>query len=103
MEENKVIKKLETYLPMDLFEELKDFAKKNTETAFGKFDFGVALRILLLKSYYTDILLENLSRLEGKVGMLENEISDMKHKEEIPKGYREIKTLGDLKIKKEVQ
>jgi hypothetical protein len=27
----------------------------------------------------------------------------MKHKEEIPAGYREIKTLGDLKIKKEVQ
>ena len=103
MEENKVIKKLETYLPIDLFEELKDFATKNTETAFGKFDFGVALRILLLKSYYTDILLENLSRLEGKVNMLENEIAELKHKEEIPAGYREIKTLGDLKIKKEVQ
>lgn len=102
MEEN-VVKELRTYLTIDVYEALTLFAKGNTGTAFGKFDYNSALRILLMKSQYADALTEVVYNLDKRMCDLENKMNEEKEvKTQIPKGYREVSTLGDLKIQKEV-
>lgn len=85
--ENTIVKKLNTWLPLDVFEALTEFAKQNAGTALSKYDYGVAIRILLLKSMYADHLFE----LDERVSRLETKTQE----NQIPLGYKEIKTLKD--------
>lgn len=92
---NEISKKLITWLPMDVYFELLDFAKKNTMTGFGKFDFGAAIRILLQKSRTMDgleLLNERLNQLEIALHQLESKPEEESHSDE-------IKTFGDIKVK----
>jgi hypothetical protein len=75
--------------------ELLDFAKKNTLTGFGKFDFGAAIRLLLQKSRTMDgleLLNQRLNELEVAIHTLENKPEEESHSDE-------IKTFGDIKVK----
>ena len=90
MEENNVIlKKLSTMLPIEVFKDFDNYAKTNaTLTMSGKHDYGVAIRQLLEKAdqftvitkAFQDIevindkvtkLQESLDKLEGKRKELE--------------------------------
>lgn len=100
MEEiNEISKKLSTFLPVDVYFELLEFAKENTTTGFGKFDFGTAIRILLQKSKIfegLEVLNQRMNDIEVRLHELENKKTD------IPKESSdtfEIKTLGDIKLK----
>jgi hypothetical protein len=90
--DSQVSKKLSTMLPLDVFNGLTQFAKQYALTGMGKFDYGVAIRILLLKSEYAD-----------RIYSLDKRIDELDYKEEpkineIPKGMYQVKTLSDLKL-----
>ena len=48
--------RLNTMLPFDVFTEFVRFCKANSNTGLGHFDFGVGLRILLMKAKYSYML-----------------------------------------------
>jgi hypothetical protein len=78
---NIVSKKLETMLPLDVFVNLTKFAKLYAGTGLGKWDYGVALRFLLLKAEMTDYinnLDERLTLLEERLGEKEESIKKEK-------------------------
>ena len=54
-------------LPLDVFIAFTEFAKKYSGTGLGKFDYGVALRILLEKSKMDD----RISELEDQLTIME--------------------------------
>jgi len=90
-------KKLETWLPLDVFQAFTAFCKAETKTGLGKFDYGVGLRLLLMKAQYADyffVLDERLKQLE---------IKGSEEPNHIPKGWREVSTLKDIKFKKEAK
>lgn len=89
---NEISRKLETMLPLDVFQRLTEFAKREARTGLGKFDYGVAIRILLNRAEIFELLNNLLCRieiLEGRVTDIENFIQNMlKNREE------GIKTFG---------
>ena len=94
-----VSKKLSTWLALDVYYGLVEFAKQNTLTGLGKFDFSTAIRILLQKSKVFDgleVLNQRMNEIELRLHELENKNID------IPKESSdtfEVKTLGDIKLK----
>jgi hypothetical protein len=88
-------KRLETWMPLDVFENLTAFAKAWAGTGLGKFDYSVAIRILLLRSQ----MLDRLDEFEERLEKLESKSYSQEQESEIPKGYYETKTLGDKKVK----
>jgi len=64
--------RLNTMLPFDVFTEFIRFCKANTMTGMGKFDFGVGLRILLMKSKYADMLYD----MDKRISLLESETNN---------------------------
>ena len=91
--ENNVSKYLGTWLPLDVYESFNAFAKQYARTGLDKFDYGVAIRILLMKSMYADMvysLNERISKLEA----LQQPTQSLS---QIPEGYREVRTMGDKK------
>jgi hypothetical protein len=87
---SEVSKRLTTWLPADVFFAFTEFCKTNAMTGLQKFDFGVGLRILLMKAQYADMLYE----LDQRIRTLESNTQEPK--QEIPAGYFEVKTLGKL-------
>ena len=88
-EEDIVSRKLETMIPLDVYKGLNNFAKVMTKTGLGKYDYGVAIRILLQRS---DIL-EAVNLLMQDIQMLREEVSLLREK---PK-EEEVKTFGGKK------
>jgi hypothetical protein len=88
-------KRLSTWLDIDVYEELTQFAKENAGTSMDKWDYGVAFRILLMKSKYADMIYE----LERRIRELENnqETKEISKVSKIPEGYYEEKVLGGNK------
>jgi hypothetical protein len=81
--------RLNTMLPFDVFTEFIRFCKLNASTGLGKFDFGVGLRILLMKAQYADMLYE----FDKRMSVLENK-ENHNQPEEQPKT---VKTFGITK------
>jgi hypothetical protein len=61
--------RLSTMLPFDVFTDFVKFCKENSKTGIGKFDFGVGLRMLLMKAKYAD----KLEEIELRLNKLEKE------------------------------
>lgn len=89
---SEVSKKLNTFLPLDVFMGLTDFCKENAQTGLGKFDFGVGIRILLQRSR----IFEGLEVLNERMNQLEVKIAELETKE-VPETVKEIKTFADIK------
>ena len=73
---SEVIRKLDTWLPLDVYKRLLSFSKENASTGLGKFDYGVAIRILLDRSKmmeYFDILNERIEILELELNKLKSQ------------------------------
>lgn len=92
-EEQNISRKLETMIPLDVHQGLTSFARSMTKTGLGKYDYGVAIRILLeraetLKAF--EILSQRITDMESKLEKLEQE-------EEKPK--EEVSTFGNKKKK----
>ncbi len=92
---NEISKKLVTWLPMDVYFELLDFAKRNTTTGLGKFDFGVAIRLLLQKSK----IMDGLEIINERINQLEIALHELQDKPEEESDSNEVKTFGDIKLK----
>lgn len=92
---NEISKKLVTWLPMDVYFDLLDFAKKNTLTGLGKFDFATAIRLLLQKSRTMD----GLELLNERLNELEVAIHELQNKPVQETDSNEVKTFGDIKLK----
>jgi hypothetical protein len=75
--ENEASYRLNTMLPFDVFRDFVRFCKKNSRTGIGKFDFGVGLRILLMKAEYAD----KLKELEEKINKIQFHNKDEIHAE----------------------
>lgn len=86
--DSQVSKRLNTWLPVRVFNELTEFAKANAGTAMEKWDYGVAIRILLMKSTYADLIFE----MNKKIDEIESKINNQS-KTEVPEGFYEVKTL----------
>jgi hypothetical protein len=84
--------RLNTMLPFDVFTEFIRFCKANTMTGMGKFDFGVGLRILLMKSKYADMLYD----MDKRISLLESNKETNNQPESEPKT---VKTFGITKHK----
>lgn len=89
--ESETTKRLNTWLPVDVFEALTSFAKINAGTAMDKWDYGVAFRILLMKAQYADMVFE----LEQRVNKLENNKSQSQQENTETKEFVKVKTWGD--------
>jgi len=87
--ENEVSRKLETMIPMDVYKRLLAFAQDNTSTAFGKWDFGVAIKILLDRS---DMMV-SLDNLNERVEIMELELNKLKAQ----KREGSVATFGGIK------
>lgn len=99
MEGNTISKKLSTWLPLDVHRGLTEFAKVHALTGLDKFDYGTAIRILLMKSEMCDRWFE----LKDKIDELESKI-DKKPEEVLPEGVKRVHTFADKsKSKKEEQ
>lgn len=62
-----VSRKFESMMPLDVYKRFLIFAKENSVTGLGKWDFSVALRMLLDRSDFY----ENYLRLESRLENLE--------------------------------
>jgi len=87
--ESQVSKKLSTMLPLDVFMAFTEFCKTNALTGLNKFDYGVGLRILLMKAQYADMLFD----IDERVRKLEDE-TNTPEPNGIPAGFYEEKVLG---------
>jgi hypothetical protein len=67
--------RLSTMLPFDVFTDFVKFCKKNTKTGIGKFDFGVGLRVLLMKAEYAD----RLQEMEKRIAHIELNLKEEIH------------------------
>jgi hypothetical protein len=83
--------RLNTMLPFDVFTEFVRFCKANSSTGLGKFDFGVGLRILLMKARYADMLYE----FDKRMTVLENNQPEVK--QEKPEEVKTVRTFGITK------
>lgn len=85
-ENNEISKKLETMLPLDVYQRLTEFAKREAKTGLGKFDYGVAIRILLNRAEIFELitnLLYRIETIESRLNDIEIYIQEqMKNKEE---------------------
>ena len=68
---NVISRQFTTMLTLDVLADLTIFAKQYAGTGLGKFDFGVALRILLDRSDY----LSKVEELEDRLTILEEHIN----------------------------
>jgi len=59
--------RLSTMIPFEVFTEFVRFCKENSRTGMDKFDYGVGLRILLMKAKYAD----KLEKIESRLTKLE--------------------------------
>lgn len=73
--ENEVSRQLDTLIPLDVYKKLLDFAKENTMTGTGKWDFGNAIKILLERDETRDIL----SDFDQRIEILELEMNKLKN------------------------
>lgn len=71
---NVVSRRFETMFPIDVIAEFTNFAKHNAGTGLGKFDYGVALRILLERNNYYEVV----SCLEEDILDLQSQIHEIK-------------------------
>ena len=65
-------------MPLDVFAGITRFAKENAMTGLGKFDYSVALRILLERNDYYEVvsdIQEDLLRLQAQVNELTNKLN----------------------------
>lgn len=97
---NTISRKFETMMPLDVFANFTTFAKANAGTGLGKFDFSVALRILLERNTYYEVvseLQEDILDLQSQINGLRSEISNKLNKEVESKDVnknRDVKTFG---------
>ena len=79
-------------LPLGVLIEFTKFARKWTSTGLGKFDYGVALRILLDRNQK----FEQLEELFDRINELEERMSYMNNPSNKQKVKKEgVKTFGD--------
>jgi len=83
-------KRLNTWLPVEVFEAITEYAKSNCN-AMGKWDYGMAFRILLMKAQYADTIFEMNKRIDD----IENKLQSQPVKEENKDVYTQ-KTWGDI-------
>lgn len=88
---SEVTKRLNTFLPIDVFRGLTEFCKANALTGLGKFDYGVGLRILLMKAQYADMIFDIDKRLE----QVENKQSQSTEVKQVYKDTYTVKTFAD--------
>ncbi len=87
IEGNVISRKFSTMLPLDVFADLTRFAKRYSGTGLGKFDYGVALRLLLERNNF----MERIEALEEYVENLKEMIQSKP--QETPKETKSI-TFG---------
>jgi len=97
--ESDTTKRLSTWLPVDVFMAFTEFCKANAMTGLQKFDYGVGLRILLMKSQYADMMYDLDKRITNVEDSLYSKSQEVKPS--IPKGYYECKTLSGTKLNME--
>jgi len=96
--ENRPVKRLNTWLPIGVFEELTNVAKQVSGTAMGKWDYGVTINIILAKARYFDMLYNVLEPMNKRIEELESKLEPKeKPVNPIPQGFYEAKTLADRK------
>jgi hypothetical protein len=91
--ENEVSRQLETLVPLDVYRKLLDFAKENTTTGTGKWDFGNAIRLLLERSN----TMEALGELDERIEILELEMTKLKAQSNSQKKESSVATFGGTK------
>ena len=64
-------KKFTTWMPVRVFKRLNDFAKNNAMTGLGKFDYSIALSMLLDRADYYELY----EALEQRVEELEEYVA----------------------------
>lgn len=69
---NVISRRFSTMMPLDVLIDFTKFAKETTKTGLGKFDYSVALRILLDRSK----IQEKIDSLEDHIDMLEMKINE---------------------------
>lgn len=87
---NIISRRFSTMLPLDVFVGLTNFAKQHTQTGLGKFDYGVALRILLNGNNFAerlDDLEQYIAEVEAKTQQPKPESKPEPVKEEGPKTF----------------
>jgi hypothetical protein len=84
--------RLNTMLPFDVFTEFIRFCKDNAMTGLSRWDFGVGLRILLMKAKYADMLYD----MDKRISLLESNKETNNQPEVEPKT---VKTFGITKNK----
>ena len=78
-EDSKEFKGLHTMLPLTVFEELTEFAKSR-QTVTGSWDYGVAIRELLLHiNKYVDLYSYCMS-LEGQINEIKEQMESIESK-----------------------
>ena len=91
---NVISRRFETMMPLDVFAGITRFAKENAGTGLGKFDYSVALRILLERNSYYEVvseIQEDLLRLQAQV----NELTNKLNVPQPAKNESKVKTFGN--------
>ena len=85
-EENVILKKLSTMLPIEVFKEFDAYAKTNaTLTMSGKHDYGVAIRQLLEKADQFTVItkaFQDIEVINDKVTKLQESLEKLEGKQE---------------------
>lgn len=91
-------KRLNTWLPLDIFNAITEFAKQNS-TALGKWDYSTAFRILLMKAQYADMIFDMNKRIDE----IENKVNNSQSQktEQVYNDFYTVKTFGDKRTKLE--
>jgi len=91
--ENTISRELRTMLPYQVWKDLTEFAKACTKTGLGKWDYGVAVRLLLENSnniaFYQQVSIKMIE-LENRIAELENQGV------KAPIEVKEVRTLGGV-------
>ena len=84
-----ISRRFTTMLPLDVIADLTRFTEKNTLTGLGKYDYGVALRILLNRAEHEERIIDLENAVIELQGRLNGEIIELKEEEQ------EVKTFGN--------
>jgi len=73
---NEISRSFNTMMPLDVIADLTRFAKQNAMTGLGKWDYSVALRILLERNTYYEVV----SELQDDIISLQAQFNELQHK-----------------------
>lgn len=88
---NVISRRFSTMMPLDVLIDFTKFAKEYTGTGMGKFDYSVALRVLLERSK----TMEKIEELEEQLMIMEMKIKEPIIREDSPITFRSEKEVED--------